>query len=295
MEGTLTQISEFLMAHKDIALIVNFLTKHSNFIFGIIINFILIGIFCKLADAFNRKVEKNLLNKHPDSPLVNLMPIITRIVKVVIIFVILASFLQSFGYNVNSLIAGFGITGLAVGFAAKEAIGNVFGSIGLLADRVYKVGDYIAFDGLEGTVTDVNFRSTTIITLEGFEVNIPNNLLANNEITNVSKATERRIDLSVDIEYGTSNEKIDRAREILAEIATSNPEIKDSFEAIIDSMAPSSIIVRLIAYTPATAGSEVRRIKSDVIREIIHRYRAEGIEFAFPSTSVYMAGVNVEK
>ena len=181
----------------------------------------------------------------------------------------------------------------AVRFAAKEAIANVFGSIGLLADRVYKVGDYISFDGMEGTVTDVNFRSTTIVTLEGFEVNIPNNLLANNEITNVSKATERRIDLSVDIEYGTSNEKIDRAREILAEIATSNPEIKDGFEAIIDSMAPSSIIVRLIAYTPATAGADVRRIKSDVIREIIHRYRAEGIEFAFPSMSLYQASANV--
>ena len=146
------------------------------------------------------------------------MPIITKTAKVIIVFLLLAGFLQSFGYNVSSLIAGFGITGLAVGFAAKEAIGNIFGSIGLLADRVYKVGDYIAFDGMEGTVTDVNFRSTTIVTLEGFEVNIPNNLLANNEITNVSKATQRRIDLSVDIEYGTSNEKIDRACEILKEI-----------------------------------------------------------------------------
>ena len=174
-----------------------------RFILGIIINLILISIFCRLADAFNAKIEKNLLKKHPDSPLINLMPILTRIAKVVIIFVLLAGFLQSFGYNVNSLIAGFGITGLAVGFAAKEAIGNVFGSIGLLADRVYKVGDYIAFDGYEGTVTEVNFRSTTIKTIQGFDVNIPNNLLANNEITNVSKATERRIDLTVDIEYGT--------------------------------------------------------------------------------------------
>jgi small-conductance mechanosensitive channel len=158
------------------------------------------------------------------------MPIITRIVKVIIVFVILASFLQSFGYNVNSVIAGFGITGLAVGFAAKEAIGNVFGSIGLLADRVYKVGDYISFDSYECTVTEINFRSTTITTLEGFEVNIPNNLLANNEITNVTKASERRIDLSVDIEYGTSNEKIDKALEILAEIATANPDIKDGYD-----------------------------------------------------------------
>ena len=289
MNNLVASVKDFFMAHEGIAMIVNFLIKHADFIFGLIINLILIGIFCKIADAFNRKLEKNLLEKHPDSPLINLMPIITRVAKVVIIFLLLAGFLQSFGYNVNSLIAGFGITGLAVGFAAKEAIGNVFGSIGLLGDRVYKVGDYIAFDGYEGTVTDVNFRSTTIVTLEGFELNLPNNLLANNEITNISKATERRIDLSVDIEYGTSNEKIDRAREILAEIATSNPEIKDNFEAIIDSMAPSSIIIRLIAYTPATTGSEVRRIKSDVIREIIHRYREEGIEFAFPSTSVYMA------
>lgn len=271
-----------------------FFATHSKFIIGAIVNLIIIYVFCKLADAFNAKLEKNLLKKHPDSPIVNLMPIITRIAKVVIIFLLLAGFLQSFGYNVSSLIAGFGITGLAVGFAAKEAIGNVFGSIGLLADRVYKVGDYIAFDGLEGTVTDVNFRSTTIITLEGVETNIPNNLLANNEITNYSKSTGRRLDLTVDIEYGTSNEKIDRACEILKNIALSNPEIKDGFEVIIDAMAPSSIIVRLIAYTTATGGTDLRRIKSGVLREIIHHYRAEGIEFAFPSTSVYMAGVNIE-
>ena len=291
----ITEISNFIIQDKNLAFAINFLVKHADFIFGIIINLILISVFCKLADTFNTKLEANLRKKHPDSPLINLMPILTKIAKVVIIFVLLAGFLQSFGYNVNSLIAGFGITGLAVGFAAKEAIGNVFGSIGLLADRVYKVGDYISIPGYEGTVTDVNFRSTTIVTIEGFEVNIPNNLLANTHITNVSKAQQRRIDISVDVEYGTSNEKIDRACEILKNIALANPDIKDDAEAIIDSMAPSSIIVRLIAYTPLTVGSEVRKLKSNVIREIIHHFRAEGIEFAFPSTSIYMAGVNVEK
>ena len=294
LENVISQAAEFFMAHKTIALIVNFLIKHSDFIFGIIINLILIGIFCKVADAFNRKLEKNLLAKHPDSPLINLMPILTRIAKVIIVFVILASFLQSFGYNVNSLIAGFGITGLAVGFAAKEAIGNVFGSIGLLADRVYKVGDYIAFDGYEGTVTEVNFRSTTIKTIQGFEVNIPNNLLANNEITNISKATERRIDLVVDIEYGTSNEKIDRACEILKEIADTNASIKAGAISFIENMAPSSIQVRLIAYTTDGTLATAINAKSDIIRAIIHNYRAEGIEFAFPSMSLYSGDSNVK-
>jgi len=287
MESMMSQISDFFMAHKGIAMIVNFLIKHADFIFGIIINLILIVVFCKIADAFNRKLEKNLQEKHPDSPLVNLMPILTKVAKVVIIFVILASFLQSFGYNVNSVIAGFGITGLAVGFAAKEAIGNVFGSIGLLADRVYKVGDYICFDGYEGTVTDINFRSTTIKTIQGFEVNIPNNLLANNEITNVSKATERRIDLTVDIEYGTSNDKIDRAYEILKEIADQNNLIKKGAISFIENMAPSSIQVRLIAYTTDGTLATATEAKSQIIRSIIHHYRAEGIEFAFPSMSLY--------
>ena len=137
LDSIITQVGNFFMAHQALATIAKFLVKHADFILGAVINLVLIGVFCKLADAFNNRLEKNLLAKHPDSPLINLMPIITRIAKVVIIFLLLAGFLQSFGYNVSSLIAGFGITGLAVGFAAKEAIGNVFGSFGLLADRVY--------------------------------------------------------------------------------------------------------------------------------------------------------------
>lgn len=292
MDNFITQIKDFFALHKGAVAMADFAVKHADFILGAIINIILIYVFCKIADAFNNKLEKRLLDKHPDSPLINLMPILTRIAKVVIIFVIIASFLQSFGYNVNSLIAGFGITGLAVGFAAKEAIGNVFGSIGLLADRVYKVGDYISFDGYEGTVEDVNFRSTTIKTIQGFEVNIPNNLLANNEITNVSKATERRIDLTVDIEYGTSNEKIERAYQILKEIADKNTLIKQGANSFIENMAPSSIQVRLIAYTIDGTLATATTAKSDIIKEIIRSYREEGIEFAFPSMSIYSGDSN---
>lgn len=266
-----------------------FFFNHSRFLIGVAINIVIIYGFCKLTDAFNSKLEIRLRKKSPDSPLLNLMPVLSRIVKSVVIFMLLAGFLQSFGYNVTSLVAGFGITGLAVGFAAKEAIGNIFGSFGLLADKVYKVGEYISFNGYEGTVEAVNLRSTTIRTLEGFRVNVPNNVLANEEITNISQANQRRIDISIDVEYGTSNEKLERAIEILKNIAKDNPNIKDGEFAFIDNMAPSSIVVRLVAYTPETSWAGVTRIKSEVLKAIIERYREEGIEFAFPSTSVYMA------
>ncbi|MDO5307333.1 MAG: mechanosensitive ion channel family protein [bacterium] len=269
--------------------IMKFITTHTPFIMGIIVNAILIGVICKAIDLFTNKLEAGLLAKHPDSSLINLMPICKKLLKAIVIFILLAGFLQSFGYNVSSLIAGFGITGLAVGFAAKEAIGNVFGSIGLLGDRVYKIGEYISFNGYEGTVEKINFRSTTIRTVEGTVVNVPNNVLANEEITNVSQANQRRIDISVDVEYGTSDEKIEQARNLLLEIANDNSEIKAGAIAFIDGLAPSSIVIRLVAYTNKTAWADLTMVKNDVYREIIKRYRENGIEFAFPSTSVYMA------
>lgn len=267
----------------------SFITAHSKFIIGVIVNIILIWISCKIIDVSNYKLETRLKNKNSDSPLLNLMPILNKILKAIVVFVLLAGFLQSFGYNVSSLIAGFGITGLAVGFAAKEAIGNIFGSIGLLADRVYKIGEYISFNGYEGTVENINLRSTTIRTLEDFRVNVPNNLLANEEITNVSQAGKRRIDLTVDIEYATSNEKIDRALEILKEVVLDNERMYDNALTFIENMAPSSIQVRVVAYAKVITWADFALVKSEVIREIIHRYREEEIEFAFPSTSVYMA------
>lgn len=270
----------------------SFFGEHIPFIMGVIINLLLIGILCRVIDMFLCRIENGLRSKNSASPLLNLMPIFNRLLKIIVIFVLVAGFLQSFGYNVSSLIAGFGITGLAVGFAAKEAIGNVFGSIGLLADKVYKVGEYISFNGYEGTVEAINLRSTTIRTLDGFRVNVPNNLLANEEITNVTQANQRRIDISVDIEYGTSNEKIDKACQILKDIAQTHCDIKDGAISFIDNMAPSSIVIRLVAYTHYKSWADVTKLKSQIFREIIHKYREEQIEFAFPSTSVYMAGNN---
>ena len=144
------------MEHVDITIVTKifesigqFFIRHSGFIFGVLINFAIIYAFCKGWNIFSHKLETKLRSKNSDSPLLNLMPVLSKIIKSIVVFMLLAGFLQSFGYNVSSLIAGFGITGLAVGFAAKEAIGNIFGSIGLLADKVYKIGEYISFNGYE--------------------------------------------------------------------------------------------------------------------------------------------------
>lgn len=269
--------------------IIHFLEKHSPFIIGVIINIVIIMLINKVIDTLEVKLATKLREKHSDSSLVNLLPILVKVLKAIIIFLLLAGFLQSFGYNVSSLIAGFGITGLAVGFAAKEAIGNVFGSLGLLGDRVYKIGDYIKFDNIEGYVEKINLRSTSIRTLDNFVVNVPNNTIANEAITNVSVCKKRKIDIIVGVEYGTSNEKLDKAVEILKEIGTNDEHIIGSgMFASIEALDDSSINVRFFGYTSETSWAKYKVVKGNFIREIIHRFREEGIEFAFPSTSVYM-------
>ena len=269
--------------------IFGFLEKHSPFIFGVIINIIIIIAINKIIDTLEAKITTKLRERHSDSSIVNLLPVLIRVLKAIIIFMLLAGFLQSFGYNVSSLIAGFGITGLAVGFAAKEAIGNVFGSLGLLGDSVYKIGDYIKFDNIEGYVEKINLRSTSIRTLDNFVVNVPNNTIANEAITNVSKCKKRKIDITVGVEYRTPNEKLDRAVEIIKEIATNEERIIGSgMFTSIEALADSSINIRFFGYTSETAWAKYKVVKGNFIREIIHRFREEGISFAFPSTSVYI-------
>ena len=111
-----------------------------KFIFEIIIVFIIGAVCFKLIDIFDSRLKAKL-NSGINSPLSRFVPILSNIFKGLVVFFLLASFLQSHGYSMSSLIAGFGITGLAVGFAAQKTIANVFGTLGILSDHSYQLGE----------------------------------------------------------------------------------------------------------------------------------------------------------
>lgn len=265
-----------------------FFISHRVFIFSIIVNIIVAYIALKSLDLLYIKVQEKLKNRKHEAPILRIVPVLIKIFKILILFIITASFLQSNGYSVTSLIAGFGIAGMAVGFAAKETIANVFGSFSVIWDKVYKVGDYIKFNNMEGTVADINLRSTKLITMDNYIINIPNNLMANSAITNITTIKARRIDMLIGIEYSTSNEKIARAVEILRAVAIDNPQVENDPLAFVSSLDDSQITLRLYVNTRTRIWAEFCLIKDAVIREIIRRYREERIEFAFPSQTVYV-------
>ena len=260
-----------------------------DLIFSIIINLVLIFVLFKLTNIFMNKLKNHYKGKDSSRLSSHLLPILEKIIKFLILFFIVASFLQSNGYSITSLIAGFGITGLAVGFAAQQTIADFFGTIAIITDKMYKIGDYIKLSDVEGTVEDVNLLSTKIRTLDDFIVSVPNNNISGAVIVNLSKARKRRINELFTVTYDTSDEKLKQAIEIIKDVCVNHEQIySKEVSAFVETLDSSSINIRLYAYVKTKAASELFEVRSQVILEVVKRFRAEGIDFAFPSTSVYI-------
>lgn len=165
----------------------------SNQIIELVTLLVVVVILFKSIDIFNKNFKNRILAKHSDTTILGFIPLVDKLLKVTIVFLAIATALQSNGYSMNSIIAGFGITGLAVSLGAQITIANVFGSFSLLADKAYRIGDYIIINqtvhekAVEGVVEDINLRSTKIRTKDGGLIIVPNNIVANGVVKNLSQ------------------------------------------------------------------------------------------------------------
>lgn len=260
---------------------------HFDLIFEVAVNLIVLAILFKLTDILEFKL-KSKVQKNKNEQMVKFVPILSKIIKSIVFFIMLAAFLQNHGYSVSSLIAGFGITGLAVGFAANATIANIFGTLAIFSDKAYSLGDYIKVGALEGTVEDINMRSTKIRSLDNAVTIIPNATIANGDIVNISRIHKRRFMETFGITYDTPDEKINRAIQIIENIFENNENIHKDYIVYLDKLADSSINICASAYAKTRDLNKFRKIKEEIILQIVKQYRAEGIDFAFPSQSVYM-------
>ena len=266
-----------------------FSTFKVSLILGAIINFVIIVVLFKMTEMLMHKLQNKFNSSEGNLPIGHIIPILEKVVKFLIAFVIIASFLQSQGYSLTSLIAGFGITGLAVGFAAQQTIASMFGTVSILTDKVFKIGDYVKINNVEGYVESISIRSTKIRTLDNFLITVPNDTCANSIIENVSKASKRKIDISFGVTYDTPNEKLQEALDIVRAVVTERQDIHKDFHLFIDKLDSSSINVRFYGYAKTKSFFAVLDIRGQIYQEVTKRYREAGIEFAFPSQTIYMA------
>ncbi|EKE02654.1 MAG: MscS mechanosensitive ion channel [uncultured bacterium] len=250
----------------------------------------------KLVDVFDQFLVDHLQqnNKNKETILMHFFPLFKRSLKVAIGFIALIIIVQSRGYSVTSLITGFGITGLAVGFAARESIANIFGSFSVVVDQAYKVGDWIMVDktisgnNAEGIVEDISLRSTKIRAFDNTLIIIPNNEMANATIKNVSRHKKRRIFEYIDITYNTPPEKVEQAIEICRQVVRNHPEMEEYQQIHLNQLGSHSLKILFYVFTKTTDWGEYLRIRQELFLCIMKEFHKLGVEFAFPTQTLYM-------
>ncbi|MBU1700053.1 MAG: mechanosensitive ion channel family protein [Candidatus Eisenbacteria bacterium] len=225
----------------------------------------------------------------------NLIPLFRKSFKVFIGILAFVMLIQNMGYSVSGLLAGLGIGGLAVGLAAKDTLANVFGSVAILFDHPFSVGDWIAGDGFEGVVEEIGFRSTRIRTFAKTQVSIPNQALANMTINNFSRMPRRRIKFTLGVTYKTSADEMNRAVEGIRGIIKEMPEIHDDFFLVnFTDFGASSLDILVYCFTKTTAWADHLEARQKLLTRIMQYLESMGLEVAFPTRSIYLESVDTD-
>ncbi len=240
-------------------------------------------------------VELALRRKFPDTTGMGAMmiPLVRKSLRltIVILTVLQVATILS-DKPVTSLIAGLGVGGLAVALAAQETIKNFFGSLVLSADRPFEIGDRIVIDGFDGPVEEVGFRSTRIRTLEGHLITIPNGELANKTIQNIGKRPSIRRNSVISITYDTPPEKVRRALDILRELLQDHEGLHSDFppRVFFEQFGTASLDLRMLYWYHPPDYWKFVEFGQRLNLQILERFNAEGIDFAFPTQTIYLAG-----
>ncbi len=189
--------------------------------------------------------------------------------------------------DVTAWLASAGILGIAIGFAAKDTLANLFSGIFILADAPYKIGDFIILDsGERGRVTDIGVRTTRLLTRDDIQIILPNAAIANAKIINETGGPHKkeRVRVKVGVAYGSD---IDQVRRILLEVAENSKHLADDPAPRVRfrQFGESSLDFQLLGWIdePVLRGRALDELNTDVY----HRFQAENISIPFPQRDVH--------
>ncbi len=222
-----------------------------------------------------------------------LVPIMRKSIRITIA-IIGALYIAQFvvkAETLKSVFLGAGIGGIAIAMAAKDTIANFFGSITIFTDHPFQIDELIRVNGHLGVVKEVGFRSTRIQTLEGNLITIPNNTMANTDIENVSKRPYIRRTSNLTITYGSGCDKTKKAVEIVKDVLANTPEVNlaasNPPRVYFSDFNDWSLNIYMTYWVVPADFWVYNEVNEKVNFELMKRFKAEGIEFAFPTQTIY--------
>ena len=255
---------------------------------GILALFWLVYLFVNVVDARLSQWAKTTGSTIDDI----LVPLFGKTLRIFIIVLAGIIVIQNLtGVEIGPLLASLGIGGLAVALAAKDSIANFFGTLTILFDKPFQVGERIVIDNYDGTVEEVGFRSTRIRLLSGNLVTIPNEKIVNSGLENVAKRPNIRWLNNIGITYDTPPEKIEKAVTIIREILADHEGMHPDFppRVYFNGFNDWSLNILVVAWYHPPEYWDFQEWVQRTCLQITRRFSAEGIDFAFPTRTLHLA------
>ena len=222
---------------------------------------------------------------HIDETLAEMISALAHMICVMFGIVLVAN---EWDYDITAFVASLGIGAMAIAFAAKDSLANIFGSLVIITERPFVIGDWISANNVEGIVESITFRSTCIRTFYQELVYVPNNLLSNTPIINYTQRQKYRIQFMLGLTYSTTREQMQEVCQQIRNLCERLDEIyNDGIDVNFFEFGDSSLNIRIVCYAKAPNNSVYLRAREKFNLEVMKILEENGVSCAFPSRSVY--------
>ncbi len=216
------------------------------------------------------------------------IPLLRRTCKTFVALLLLSILGHSLNLDITGLLAGFSILGAMVALAGQDTVKNIFGSLTVLVDRSFQVGDRITVQGVDGVVEDLGFRSTRIRTTEDTLVTLPNSLLLTSSVDNWGRRSGRRFATGISVDYASSPEKIEEFCQKLSERLAQQSVPTRSVSVTASTLNDFGIRLAISLLVETYDSAVEAQVRHAVIIEILRCVRECELKMVYPSQRIFM-------
>ncbi|MCA9497259.1 MAG: mechanosensitive ion channel [Nanoarchaeota archaeon] len=256
-----------------------------------ILSFLIIIPLVYFLIKFSTEIIKFYLKEETDNKRINEagIDLLIQIIRIVLFLIGILLILANLGYDVSALLAGLGVGGLAFALAAQDILKNFFAGIALIFDKTFNKKERVNFQGNVGIIEQINLRTTKIRTYDKTLLTIPNAMLADNIVENITKSPKVKVKHVIGLTYDTSSAKLKQAKEIIEKaILNEKHTDKESYWIYFDNFNAYSLDIQVIYYGNLTQDDWPEKVlfKERINFEIKEKFEKAGIEMAFPTQTL---------
>ena len=259
--------------------------------YTIFLGFTIIWLIYRLVDVAAHYLDE-LLAKADEGLRGQFTPLIRRALRIVVVIIGTLTVLATIGVNITGLVALGGVLGFAFSMGSKDSVAHLVGTINILTDRPYKVGDWITVgDSIDGDVEEIGFRSTKIRMFDKTLMTVPNGTLASETIKNWSQMPKRRIKMTLGLTYDTTPDQMREALKAIETILNEDEGVDQDYKLVqFTDFSPSSLDVFLYYFSKSTVWKEYLEVRERVNLKIMDKLTEMGLELAFPTQTLHLKG-----